>query len=244
MVKVKESIIGKKFYMLTVLQQVEDKVGEDGKHRDRYLCICDCGNECFATGQLLKRGGTKSCGCLKKEIGNKIKRFNKYDLNGEFGIGYTRNTNRPFYFDKEDFNKIKDYCWSENKNPKDGYIKLCARDRESKKTITFSSVVFGKNVDHINRNTLDNRKCNLRFANATEQNYNKALRKDNTSGFVGVYFDKCCNKYRASIRNKGKTYYSKACETKEEAKQERLQLEKRFCGEFSPKSRSGEDYAI
>lgn len=54
MVIVKESIIGKKFYMLTVLEQVEDKVGADGRHRDRYLCVCDCGNKCFVTGQLLK----------------------------------------------------------------------------------------------------------------------------------------------------------------------------------------------
>ena len=235
MVIVKESIIGKRFYMLTVLEQVEDKVGTDGRHRDRYLCVCDCGNKCLVTGQLLKRGTTKSCGCLKKETGNKNRRFNQYDMSGDFGIGYTRNNNEPFYFDKEDFDKIKDYCWSICKNKKDGYVKLCSRDIKSKKFVSFHQIVFGKNVDHINRNTLDNRKENLRFANNTEQNYNKDLRKNNTSGFTGVYFDKCSNKYRARIKNKGKIYYSKACQTKEEAIQERLKLEQKFCGEFLPK---------
>ena len=100
MVIVKESIIGKKFYMLTVLEQVEDKVGTDGRHRDRYLCVCDCGNKCLVTGLLLKRGATKSCGCLKNETANKNRRFNEYDMSGDFGIGYTRNKNEPFYFDK------------------------------------------------------------------------------------------------------------------------------------------------
>jgi len=235
MVVVKENIIGRKFNMLTVLKQVEDKVGSDGRHRDRYLCVCDCGNSCFAIGQLLKSGNTKSCGCLRKEIGNKNKKFNKYDLTGDFGIGFTSNTNEPFYFDKEDYNKIKDFCWNKNFNKKCGYAKLCARDFNTKRTITFSSVVFGKNVDHVNRNTLDNRKSNLRFANSTEQNYNKVLRKHNTSGFTGVYLDKRSNKYRARIKNNGKIYYSKLCETKQTAILERLKLEKIFCGEFAPK---------
>ena len=237
MVIVKENIIGKKFCMLTVLEQIEDKVGTDGRHRDRYLCICDCGNKCLVTGQLLKRGTTKSCGCLKNEVGNKNRRFNQYDMSGDFGIGYTNNNNEPFYFDKEDFDKIKDYCWSSCKHKKDGYVKLCSRDAKSKKLVSFHQIVFGKNVDHINRNTLDNRKINLRFANAMEQNYNKGLRINNTSGFTGVYLDKRSKKYRARIKNKGKLFYSKLCDTKEEAILERIKLEKMFCGEFAPQNR-------
>ncbi len=36
---------------------------------------------------------------------------NRYDLNGEYGIGYTNVSDLPFYFDLEDFDKIKSYTW-------------------------------------------------------------------------------------------------------------------------------------
>ena len=63
----------------------------------------------------MKHGHTKSCGCLNNEkrslLGKNSKKYNKYNLNGEYGIGWTSNTNEEFYFDLEDYDKIKDYCW-------------------------------------------------------------------------------------------------------------------------------------
>ena len=38
------------------------------------------------------------------------KKYNTYDLTGEYGIGYT-SKDEEFYFDLEDYDKIKDYCW-------------------------------------------------------------------------------------------------------------------------------------
>ena len=43
-------------------------------------------------------------------------KYNKYDLLGSFGVGWTTNTNKEFWFDLEDYDKIKDYCWAENNN--------------------------------------------------------------------------------------------------------------------------------
>lgn len=38
-----------------------------------YKCLCDCGNECFATADTLKRGIEPSCGCaLQKRLGDRI----------------------------------------------------------------------------------------------------------------------------------------------------------------------------
>ena len=36
-----------------------------------WKCICDCGNECIVSSANLKRGATKSCGCLIKESATK-----------------------------------------------------------------------------------------------------------------------------------------------------------------------------
>ena len=50
-------------------------------------------------------------------------------------------------------------------------------------------------VDHINHDTLDNRKRNLRVVTVSQNNMNKDVRSDNTSGHTGVTFDKKSGKY-------------------------------------------------
>lgn len=36
-----------------------------------WNCICDCGNKCIVMTPQLRKGGTKSCGCLRKEMAAK-----------------------------------------------------------------------------------------------------------------------------------------------------------------------------
>ena len=45
-------------------------------------------------------------------------------------------------------------------------------------------------VDHINRDTRDNKKCNLRLATKSTNAMNTKIRKDNTSGIKGVTWSK------------------------------------------------------
>ncbi len=54
-------------------------------------------------------------------------------------------------------------------------------------------------VDHINRVRDDNRFINLRDATQSQNNANVGLRKDNTSGYVGVGWSPTLQKWRAYI---------------------------------------------
>lgn len=63
----------------------------------------------------------------------------------------------------------------------------------------------GMDIDHINRNRKDNRIENLRICTRRLNCQNTTLpRKNNSTGFLGVSYQKCCGKYVASIGHKGK----------------------------------------
>ena len=56
--------------------------GKSDKHRNLiWLCQCDCGNTCEVSGNNLRTGHTKSCGCLKQikcaEIGKQQNTVNE-----------------------------------------------------------------------------------------------------------------------------------------------------------------------
>lgn len=55
-------------------------------------------------------------------------------------------------------------------------------------------------IDHINRDPADNRFSNLRKASYTENNRNRSMARNNTSGYKGVNWHKYKNKWRAEIK--------------------------------------------
>ena len=57
----------------------------------------------------------------------------------------------------------------------------------------------GQIVDHINGETLDNRKCNLRICNHTINNLNHQIKPKSISGYWGVAYDKTKIKYKVMI---------------------------------------------
>lgn len=58
----------------------------------------------------------------------------------------------------------------------------------------------GMQTDHRNHNTLDNRKDNLRTCTALQNNKHGTSRKNSTSKYLGVHWDKKSRKWRANIR--------------------------------------------
>jgi hypothetical protein len=180
-------LTGMKFGRLTVIKRVEN----DKNGGLKWLCKCVCGNECIVLGNNLKRNHTNSCGCLDKELTSKrSKKYNIYDLSGGYGIGHTYKK-QPFYFDLEDYNKIKNYSWHYNKY---GYV-VAPIKIENKNTVIFLHCLLlgdkeNKVVDHKNNKRFDCRKENLRWANDSQNGMNKKMQRNNTSGIIGVWWNK------------------------------------------------------
>ena len=61
-------------------------------------------------------------------------------------------------------------------------------------------------VDHINRNTLDNRRCNLRETNHKENMNNRGNVHKGASGILGIRYVKKDNAWQARIKQDGKEY--------------------------------------
>lgn len=59
-------------------------------------------------------------------------------------------------------------------------------------------------IDHINTIRSDNRISNLRLCTPSQNQWNKPIQRNNTSGSKGVSWDKRAGKWQANIRVKGK----------------------------------------
>lgn len=256
MVKVKEDMTG--WVMsehgvpdsrLTVIHQVEDKIKPNGVHEAMWLCECSCEEhkQVIVRGYAVKNGITKSCGCLQKESARKTREdshtTNIYDYSREYGVGYCHNTGTEFYFDWEDYDKIKDYCWSESVDNNKNYHWLCAWDKEKKKVVKMHHIVVGKYYDHIDRNPLNNRKNNLRPSTFSENTTNRKLFKNNTSQITGVHMDKY-GKWIAYLNTSGERIYLGYFTNKDDAIKARLDAEVKYHNEFAPQKHLYEQYNI
>ena len=205
MVKTKQDLTGMKFGKLTVIKQGDDFI-DCGRPIAGWIVSCECNpDRLFNVRQKdLKRGHTTSCGCINSERivkqnilrkGEKrqytkrnntiLSKENKYDLSGEFGIGYTNN-GEEFWFDLEDYDLIKEYHWYIDTN---GYV--VANNIEGKPE-RMHRLVMGvtdkkSKVDHIYHTKTDNRKSQLRICSNAENIRNALISKNNTSGVTGVY---------------------------------------------------------
>lgn len=94
---------------------------------------------------------------------------------------------------------LGDYKWTLDH----GY----ARGKINRKLVYMHQIVLKRKnekevIDHINRNPLDNRECNLRITTQSNNCFNSSIRKDNITGKKGVYFDKFRNTWNVSFGKK------------------------------------------
>jgi hypothetical protein len=211
-----------------------EPVGSDGHGNVQWKCLCDCGKELIVRGNSLRNGTTRSCGCLQRETASRnLRKNNLYHLFEDYGVGYTTNTNQIFYFDIEDFEIIKNFCWVENDQ---GYIVANPRNGKSSYIRMHRLVTNNqyKIVDHIDCNKKNNRKNNLRPATRQTNNINRC--NGNINNKIGVKGVGMLSNGRYIGRiSKNKKEYLKCFDDIKEAIAWRKSMEEQLYGEYSYK---------
>lgn len=89
-------------------------------------------------------------------------------------------------------------------------------------------------VDHIDRSkTLDNRRSNLRIADASQNGANRRRNRNNASGFKGVWFHKPANRWIAAIKRNGRSTHVGSFGTPEAAHEAYVAAARKQWGEFA-----------
>jgi len=224
-------LTGMTFSRLKVIRYVE---------KSKWLCECNCSahKQIIVLGYNLKNGNTKSCGCFQKECTSLAtsgikKQWEPIDIDEHtYGIPLTRGN--IALIDKEDYDKVKDYGWysNYNKNTQSFY----AMTETDKKGIRMHRHLLnnpkGFDVDHIDHNTLNNRRRNLRLCTNSQNIMNSKIRSDNSTGFRGVSFNKKTKKYIARIMIDKKTITIGTYITALEASEAYNKVAKELHGEF------------
>lgn len=98
------------------------------------------------------------------------------------------------------------YCHNGNRRQSTGrrtYYARRNRDDVMLHTLIMGRAPKGRYIDHVNRNTMDNRRSNLRFADASLQAFN-ALNFNRSTGVRGVY--RTSSGYEAKIARREKRF--------------------------------------
>ena len=140
--------------------------------------------------------------------------------------------------DNEDFERLNQYKWFCSnrgyvcRNKKLGYGKFNRKTEWMHRLII--NTPENMYTDHINGNKLDNRKSNLRICIKSENNRNVNKRKNNTSGYKGVFFNKVWKTWFVKLTI-GKKYITggKTYKNPKEAAIRYNKLAKKYYGEFA-----------
>ena len=128
---------------------------------------------------------------------------NNFDENSDCYIPLT-NSSEKVLCSKEDYNDLMKYTWYKNGT----YVKMTNEDWRIHRYIYINlmgkSLSDGMIVDHVNRNSLDNRRENLRMITNRQNAQNKSKSQKASSSFHGVCLVKKTQNYRARITDKGK----------------------------------------
>lgn len=189
---IKKNLVGQKFGRLIVIK----RVNSNKFHQSMWLCRCDCGKEKIICGTNLRRGHTKSCGCLPREnarmgknrklspkLANKKRTFDIYKYSA-------KKKGHDFNLTEEQFNEItqKD-CYYCGAKPNNIAKRILLNQRKDSDDYIYNGI---DRVDNSKGYTIDNivpccKICNFAKKNMSQKDfkgwikraYNKMFKKGN-----------------------------------------------------------------
>ena len=184
--------------------------------------LCECGNITQSTIQNVKRGASKSCGCVKDK--NAADRFRSHGLR-----------DHPMY---HTWNSMMQRCF----NPKNtaycyyGGAGITVCDRWADKHTGISNFIedMGPRPAGLTLDRVDVKgsycKENCRWVDMSHQGFNRGIQKNNTSGVTGVEWKSRRGKWAASIKKNGEYISLGYFENFDDAVEKRREAELKYFG--------------
>lgn len=141
--------------------------------------------------------------------------------------------------DDEDYEMLNQYHWCANidkRRPEKCGSKIRVIGSVEGKTYLMHRYLTGADktdteVDHINGNSLDNRRSNLRIVTRQQNTFNRPMRGDSGNPYKGI--KQFGNRWYARIKINGKTIHLGSHPSMEEAANAYNNAAKKYFGEFA-----------
>lgn len=131
--------------------------------------------------------------------------------------------------DDEDFEYLNHWKWQANKSKNTWYA---IKSHGGKMHQLIINIPNGFEIDHKDRNGLNNQKSNLRIATRAQNNANQILRSDNRSGLKSVCWHKRIKKWQVRLQVNGKRFHLGYFNDKNEAAKIYNTKAKELLGDF------------
>lgn len=221
------------------------KIKKPFRNKDKICEVC-CSSKGVCFNQQVKKYLCQRHRCQVSKFGQIIKTYvdkNDYILHDNYAeIIFSDADNKNVYTTKISLDKlelVKQYYWKLHNH---GY---CVSKNNGDNLLMHRIIINAKEneqVDHINRDKLDNRNENLRIVCNSENQVNKKMMKNNTSGVTGVTWDKDRDKWKVSLNIYDKCYNLGRFDDFNEAVETRQRAEKNYHKEFMPIERQNKNF--
>jgi hypothetical protein len=146
--------------------------------------------------------------------------------------------------DDSDFDKLSKHKWFPLKIDRSGTCAIAnIRDEQGvRRCVRMNRLIMGAKhgeiIDHKNRDTLDNRRCNLRVSTVGQNRSNSKLPENSSTGFKGVHKVNGCIRWHARIRASGKLIVIGLFDSPEDAAAAYDEMATKLFGEFACTNKS------